>query len=390
LPVLEAAGLGDTEDTLLARSNWGYAAAKMGDFDTADVIYEVSLQRALQRYGKEGWPYVDAVNNLGVYYSIRSEWTKARDLLSSIEALTYHPPPGRLQDALTMRMNLANSFARTGALKETLKRTPKLVADFTALIGAEGNQTLVSRWFLGDTYKRLGQYENCAREYAALAELRTRISGPSHPLTVDVVSKTAMCRRLTGELERSRDYAQRATAALTINDDPPQRTTLRTVSTLANLLADQGDAAALEPSLVRMRKLMSALNLRGRDDRIYEAMLGAYQQLLRGAPAAALAQYEVARTEAATSMQNLAPEAYYAYLLALTAPGDAAATQLAKVRAMAAEQYAPDFQLFAALDYVESLNGGSPAAQQQALQALAAAYPVPVKRPLAPIWFGLM
>ena len=146
LPLLDAAGLGDAEDTLLARSNWGYAVAKTGDFDTAMAIYVESERRALKRYGNQSWPYADAVNNTGVYYSIRSEWAKARDLLASIEPLTHKPPPGRLQDALTMRMNLANSFARTGAMKEALKRMPKLVADFTALIGAEGNQTLVARW----------------------------------------------------------------------------------------------------------------------------------------------------------------------------------------------------------------------------------------------------
>ena len=107
-------------------------------------------------------------------------------------------------------MNLANSFARTGAMKEALKRMPKLVADFTALIGAEGNQTLVARWFLADNYKRLGQYKACADEYTGLADVRTRISGASHPLTVDVVSKVALCRRLTGEMALSRDYAARA------------------------------------------------------------------------------------------------------------------------------------------------------------------------------------
>ena len=393
LPVLDTAGLGDTEDTLIARANWGYAAAKSGDFDTAMSIHTESERRALARYGKESWAYADAVNNTGTYYTIRSEWVKARDLFASIEHITQKPPPGRLQDALTMRMNLANSFARTGAMRETLKRQPKLVADFTTLIGAEGNQTLVARWFLGDTYKRLGQYKNCADEYAGLAEVRTRISGASHPLTVDVVSKTAICRRQTGELDLSREYAARATAALTPSDEPPQRTTLRTVSTLANLVADRGDAATLDPMLARIRALMAALKLQGRDDRIYEAMLGAHRELLRGDPAAALVVCETAQREAPSSMQYLHPQAHYAYLLALAGKPDEAAAQLAKARALAVTQFDPGFQLFAALDYVESLIPGSDKATPQgraaALKALAAAYPVPVKLPLSPIWFGL-
>lgn len=393
LPLLDAAGLGDTEDTLIVRSNWGYALAKGGDFDAALPIYMETERRALARYGKDSWPYADAVNNTGTYYSIRSEWAKARDLFLSIEPQTLKPPPGRLQDALTMRMNLANSLARTGEMRETLKRQPKIVSDFTALIGAEGNQTLVARWFLGDTYKRLGQYQSCADEYTGLAEVRTRISGAAHPLTVDVVSKVAICRRQTGELGLSREYEQRALAALTNNDEPPQRTTLRTVSTLANLVADRGDVAALDPMLLRIRTLQAALKLQGRDDRIYEAMLGAHRELLRGDAAAALRSVENARRDAPTSMQYLHPEAHYAYVLTLAGKHSEATVQLAKVRALAAKQFDSGFQLYATLDYVESLIPDSPRATTQghaaALKALAAAYPVPVKLPLSPIWFGL-
>lgn len=391
--ILDAAGLGDAEDTLIARANWGYATAKSGDFDAAMLIHAESERRALARYGAQSWPYADAVNNSGTYYSIRSEWTKARDLFLAIEPLTLKPPPGRLQDSLTMRMNLANSLARTGELKESIKRMPQIIADFTSLIGAEGNQTLVSRWFLGDTYKRLGQFEACAREYTGLAEVRTRISGPKHPLTVDVVSKVAMCSRLTGDLATSADYAARATAALDPNDQPPQRTTLRIVSTLAALRDDAGDATTLDAMLARMRTLMSALNVQGRDDRIYEAMLGAHRELLRDDKAAALAVYDKARREAPVSMQNLHPEAYYAYLLALAGRFDEAGLQLDKARALAVTRFDPDFQLFAALDYVESLIPGSaqatPAGRAAALQNLAAAYPVPVQLPLSPLWFGL-
>jgi serine/threonine protein kinase len=390
MPVLDSAGQGDNEKTLIHRSNWAYCLAKAGAFEAADIVVRETEQRALSRHGDKSWAYADAVNGRGTIYSIQSNWRKAQEAFESVEEIAKHPPPGRLQDALTMRMNLANSYARNGAMKEALKRQPQLVADYTALISAEGNQTLVARWFLADVYKRLGQFEDCAREYTSLAEARTRISGPLHPLTVDVVSKVAMCRRLTGDLEVSRDYAARATQALTANDEPPQRTVLRVVSTLANLVADSGDAKMLAPMLERMRKLMAALNLQSRDDRIYEAMLGAYERLLRATPNAALAQYEIARSEAPTSMQYLAPEAYYAYLLALAGQAEAARAQLAKVRALAATQYAPDFQLFAALDYVESLVGGTPATRRRAEQRLAAAYPVPVKLPLSPLWFGLM
>ncbi len=390
IPALEASGETTSEAVLIARGYWAYCLGKTAKFDEADAILEETRKRALATHGEKSWVYTDAVNAAATVRTIRSDWAGARTLLASIEPQTLNPPEGHRQDALTMRLNLTNTFARTGALDEALKRQPQIVKDYTDLLTAEGNQTLAARWFLADTYKRVGQFENCAKEYTALAEARTRISGPEHPLTVDVVSKVAMCRRLTGEMDLSRDYAARAAAALTPNDEPPQRTTLRVVSTLANLVADTGDVAKLEPMLARMQKLMTALKVQGRDDRIYEAMLGAHLLVLRGKPADALAHYELARSEAATSMQNLAPEAYYAYLLTLSGQPQAAAAQLAKARKLGAAQYQPDFQLFAALDYVESLGSSAALTQSAALEKLAAAYPVPVKLPLSPLWFGLM
>ncbi len=393
IPVLEAAGEPDTETMILARGYWAYSLGKTGKFDEADALNTATRERALAAHGAQSWAYLDTINSAATVATMKSDWMLARQLLTSVEPLLLKPPEGYRQDALTIRFNLANTLARTGALQEALQRQETLVKDYADLITAEGNQTLVARWFLADTYKRVGRFEDCLREYHALAEARTRISGPAHPLTVDVVSKVAMCSRLIGDIATSRDYATRAAAALDSNDESPQRTTLRVVSTLAALESDAGDVAALEPMLARIQRLIAALKLQGRDDRIYEAMLGAHQQLLRSDPAAALAGYETARSEAAVSMQNLHPEAYYAYLLALAGKSAEAGAQLAKVREMAAKRYAPGFQLFAALDYVESLIPGSPLATPQGraatLKALGAAYPVPVKLPLSPLWFGL-
>jgi len=125
---------------------------------------------------------------------------------------------------------------------------------------------------------------------------------------------------------------------------------------------------------------------------LQQGQVGAQLALLQNDPQGALAHYEQARSEAPLSMQYLAPQAYYAYVLALAGNPAAASAQLAKVRTQAADQFEPEFQLFAALDYVESLIPGSPRATPQgraeALKALAAAYPVPVKLPLSPLWFG--
>lgn len=390
LRVLDAAGEPDDLEKIIARGYWMYSLGKTGHFDDAEAVARDTVERATRVHGTQSWAYADAINSMATVASMQSQWARTRQLLESIEPLLLHPPEGYRQDALNMRMNLTNSYARTGALKEAMQRQPQLVQDLSDLIGKDGNQTLVMRWFLADTYKRLGDFKTCAAEYTDLAEARTRISGPRHPLTVDVVSKVAMCRRLTGEMATSRDYAARATEALNPSDEPPQRTTLRVVSTLAALVADAGDAATLAPMLARMRKVMAALNVQDKDDRIYEAMLGAHFELLRGNPAAALAGYETARREAAVPMQNLHPEAYYGYLLALNGQRDAARAQVAKARAVAAERYAPDFQLFAAFDYVDHLIDGRAADDPALLRPLAAAYPVAVKLPLSPLWFGLM
>jgi serine/threonine protein kinase len=390
VPALEAAGLGASEDVILGRNLWAYALAKQGDFERADRIIAETRARVLSVYGDTHWLYVETVNDTATLATIRGDWNTARTLLESIRTLMLTPPVGHRQDALTMRLNLANILARTGSLDASLAMLSPVVRDYTDLLSADANQTLVARWFLADTLKRTGQYAACAEEYKALAEARQRISGETHPLTVDVISKVAMCERLLGHRDQSRVWAQRARAALPASDDPPQRTVLRIASTLSALALDDGDAQVGVPLLERIDRLLSALHLETRDDMVWSAILHAYQQLRLGDAAAALREYESARTRAPAPMQTLTPLAYHAYLLALAGNMPAARTQLAAARSAASEHLPDTHPIALTLNYVATLIDGDATARAAALSALQGPFGLAPTLPLSPFWFGLI
>lgn len=390
IPTLEASGEGLAEDTILARNLWAYSLAKQGDFDDADRVIGETRRKVLSAYGTSHWLYVETINDTATMATIRGDWQTARTLLSSIRTQMLRPPTGHRQDALTMRLNLANIYSRTGAPDEALAMLRPVVSDYTDLLSADANQTLVARWFLADTYKRTGQYAACVDEYKALAETRTRISGARHPLTVDVISKVAMCERLLGDRVQSRVYADRAFAALPSSDDPPQRTVLRISSTLAALALDDGDKERGLPLLARVQRLIDALNLQTRDDMVWYEVLHAYQLAEQDQSEQALHDYEAARLRAPAAMGTLTPDAYYAYLLVLAGHKDEARAQLAAVRASAAAHVPATHPIFASLDYVEALLGNSEAGRQAALAAMKARGNTAPTLPLSPFWFGLI
>lgn len=390
IPALEAAGEGLAEDTILARNLWAYSQAKQGDFEDADRIIAETRERVTKAFGKSHWLYVETINDTATLATIRGDWDAARTLLSSIQEQMLRPPTGHRQDALTMRLNLANIYSRTGAPDQALAMLRPVVHDYTDLLSSDANQTLVARWFLADTLKRTGQYAACADEYKLLAEARTRISGAQHPLTIDVVSKLAMCERLLGDREQSRVDADRAAAALPDSDDPPQRTVLRIASTLAALSLDDGNLERGLPLLNRVHKLIDALNLQTRDDMVWYEVLHAYHQSMQGNPAAALRDYEAARLRAPAAMQTITPDAYYAYLLALAGRRDDARQQLAAARSHASTRFAASHLIFATLDYVEALLGDSESARNAALANMQARGATAPTLPLSPFWFGLI
>ncbi|HET8883256.1 MAG TPA: protein kinase [Solimonas sp.] len=390
IPTLERAGEALAESTILARNLWAYSLAKQGDFDDADRVIGETRTRVLTAFGTSHWLYVETINDTATLATIRGDWQTARTLLTSIRQQMLRPPTGHRQDALTMRLNLANIYARTGAPGEALEMLRPVVHDYTDLLSSDANQTLVARWFLADTLKRTGQYAACADEYKSLAEARTRISGARHPLTVDVISKVAMCERLRGDRVQSRLHADRAIAALPASDDPPQRTVLRIASTLAALALDDGDTARGLPLLARVRHLIDALNLQTRDDRVWYEVLHAYTQTTHGEVQQALHDYEDARQRAPAAMSTITPDAYYAYLLALAGHRDAARQQLATARANAASRFPATHLIFASLDYVDAMLADSDAARHRALATMKTRGATTPTLPLSPFWFGLI
>lgn len=390
IPVLERAGESLAEHTILARNLWAYSLAKQGDFDAADRIIGETRARVLGAFGTSHWLYVETINDTATLATIRGDWQTARTLLTTIREQMLRPPTGHRQDALTMRLNLANIYARTGLPDEALAMLRPVVRDYTDLLSSDANQTLVARWFLADTLKRTGQYAACADEYKALAETRTRISGAQHPLTIDVLSKLAMCERLLGRREQSRRYAERAAAALPASDDPPQRTVLRISSTLAALALDDGDLDHGLPLLARVHRLIEALNLQTRDDMVWYEILHAYHLALQREPEQALRDYEAARMRAPEAMRTTTPDAYYAYLLMLAGHRDEARRQLDAARASAAARLPSTHLIFATFDYLDAQLSGSTGAARAALDLMHKRAATAPSLPLSPFWFGLI
>lgn len=389
--ILEAAGQLTREDVILSRNLWAYSLAKQGNFERADAVIAATLQRVRRTLGEQHWLYVETINDTATLATIRGEWASARELLGSIRQQMLTPPQGHRQDALTMRLNLANAFSRTGAIDDALSILRPVVADYTALLGADANQTLVARWFLADTLKRSGRYDECVSEYAALAGQRKRISGERHVLTVDVIAKQAMCERLLGHDQQSRALARQAASLLTESDDPPQRTVLRIASTLAALAFDGGNVAAAKPLLARVGHLLDALNLGGRDDMIWFAVMTSQAQLLAGSPEAALAGFRAAHDRAPTSMDSVVPAAWLAYLLALNGQRDAAEAQVLKLRPLVDAKLGTSHWLHRSLDYVDALAAGDVPRQTRSLERLGdRPTPPAISLPLSPIWFGLI
>lgn len=389
IEALEAAGQGLSKDVILGRNYWAYAMGKTGAMTQAEAVMAENRTRAEKAFGMQDWVYAEVINDTATLATQRSDWNSARSLLASIEPLVLHPPQGHAQDALTMRLNFANTLSRTGDAAGAALRLPAIISDYQALLGAEANQVLVARWFLADTLKRTGQFGACADEYANLAPVRARVSGEQHPLTMDIYSKLAICQRLQGDLVGSRASAARAAAALPASDDPPQRTVYRTLVSLTALALDDGDTAQGRAHLARSTALMRALQLESRDDGAWTHLFGIYDALLRQRPDDALQRLRHAQTVAPEPMQATPALAYAAYVFALAGEREAGRQALQHARNALSRLPQPE-RAATALEFVEALIDQDRDRQRAALQALDALGPVPLRQPLSPFWFGMI
>ncbi len=385
LPILEVADGEVSDVVIIGKTNLAAALQKQGKLAEIAPIITPLREQVLQRLGNKSWMFAEVENVRAVLAGARNDLNEERAILLAIEPLFLSPPPGKLGDALTMRANLAVSYARAGQLSESVARLDSIITDSSAYLGFEADRTMVTRYFAAEMTRQLARYSDCAKQYAELAATRERITGAKHPLTVDVLSKAAMCYQFSGQTEKATDYMTKALAALPASDNPPQRTVARTLMALAQVALDQKvDATTM---ITRGLQLTKALNLAP------EAAEVIVLTALQANAAAQSGNIQAAAQQMDMLVKNprlaTIPSArtMRAYLLAISGQIEAARVEVTEVRALMKLRFPDAKHISAVLDYVDALTG--PAAQQPAaLDQLAKATGRTPKLPLSAGWFG--
>ena len=385
LPILEKADGEVSDIVILGKCSLAAALQKQGKLAEIALIITPLRERVIQQRGDKSWAFAEIENVRAVLASARNDLSDERAILLAIEPLFLNPPPGKLGDALSMRGNLAVSYARGGQLSESLSRLDGVITGLSAHLGFEADRTMVMRYFAAEMTRQLARYPECAKQYAELAATRERITGPKHPLTVDVLSKAAMCFQFSGQSEKAADYMAKALAALPANDDPPQRTVARTLMALSQVALDQRvDATAM---IARGLQLTRALNLA--PDAAEVIVLTAIQA--NAAAQSGNTQGAAQQMDTLVKNPRLAtiPSArtMRAYLLAINGQTEAARAEAIEARAVIKARFPEAKHISAVLDYVDALTG--PAAQHPAaLNQLAKATGRTPRLPLSAGWFG--
>ncbi|APV48985.1 hypothetical protein BWI17_04395 [Betaproteobacteria bacterium GR16-43] len=390
LPIVEAADGPVSEPVAIGKVNLTFAQCKVEPNEACLAIAEKLAEDVRSRLGDTHWLYVEAQNGRATGLSVIGRWREVPGVLRPLEPLLLVPPPGKVVSALTIRGNLAISIYRSGDLVGAATRLGPLTEDLEKVLGPEANQTLVHRWYLAEFQRQRGEYRDCQAQNARLVEIRSRTSGPEHALTIDVLSKAAICARAANDAAAAKGYFDRAIAALPEKDVPPQRSVLRALVGLANVAIDAGDLPKATALLDRSMALVTALKLESGDEWL---MLSALRATVRSATdatgAATQLSADFATPTGARTAGSHALRGIFAYLLALSGQPDRAREESAAARKLAAARIPATHPYFAVLDYVDAIASGDPAKKAAALAALEKAIHRPATLPLAPLWFTL-
>lgn len=365
-----------------------YTYQKQGRYAEVDAILNRLRDVVVERLGEKHWLFAEVENGRSVSAAAQRRLQEAQDILLRIEPLLKSPPAGGRTQALQIRANLAISRGQTGNLADGSARLEQVINELSDHLGPEAELTLKTGWFAGEFLRLDGRFAKCAERYARLAEVRARVSGETHPLTVDVFSKAALCAQLAGNEKQSADFSKRALASLPASDDPPQRTVMRTLLQLQLLALDRGDDTPEMQMVERARTLMRTLNIPAAAPETFwlaavDACIAARAHNVK----AGLHSMDI--LAAGANYQNVVPaRMLHAYLLALDGQGDAATAEMMEVRRLALVRYANlEHPMHRTIDYLDNLISGreTPSA---ALRELEARSGRKVILPLAPIWFG--
>lgn len=392
LAVLEPIDGAASESIVIGKINLAYAMQKQGKYAEVEALIMPVRAAIIAQRGEKDWLFAEIENARAVLYSAQGKVKDEQATLLNIEPLLYSPPPNKRSDALTIRNNLAISLGRSGNLPESIRRTDGVLEGFASHIGPEAELTMKVHWFAGDLRRQAGRYAECASQYEKLATLRVKVSGETHPLTVDVFSKLASCAQLAGNEVLAGKYLARALAALPASDTPPQRTVLRTLMTLQFVALDRSEAQEAPAMLPRAKALAAALNLaQATPENMWMIAVGASAASRAGDSKAALGTMDdiVAKVPAFANVPSV--RAWRAYLMMLDGQFERAKADMQEVRKLVKLRYPDEHPLHIVLDYVDALaaRSGDATAAIAAHQLLEKTAGRKARLPLAPNWFGL-
>ena len=387
LDTLERVEGGTSEATVLGKINLAYAYQKQGNFALIAPLIAPVREAILRDLGDQHWLYAEIENTRAVAASAQGASREEIEALLAIEPLLQKPPVGKRSDALTIRANLAVAMVRGGRLAEALPRMDAIVNELTEFLGPDAERTLKTLWFAGEFLREAGRYADCAERYETLAERRVRVSGAASPLTVDAITKVAVCAQLSGDQTRATALAQRALALLPASDQPPQRTVLRTLLSLQMVMLDGASAAQAIALLPRTQALAAALSLPPNSREFF--WLAAIEACAAARAGDVSAALQVMAKLAASAAYKGSPSARLlnAYLLALNDQIPAARAELTEARALATARFPSEHIIFHSIAHTEAMLD-VPREPDRARAALEARVQRPVQTPLAPLWFG--
>ena len=385
--VLERVDGSASDSTVLGKLHLAYAYQKQGKFALIAPLITPARDAVLRELGDKHWLYAEIENSRATAASAQGAALEEIAVLLAIEPLLKQPPVGKRSDALTIRANLAVALVRNGRMNEALPRLDAVLAELNDFLGPDAERTLKTMWFSGEFLRQAGRYADCATRYETLAERRARVSGANHPLTVDALAKVAVCAQLSGDPARAVANAERALALLPTSDQPPQRTTLRTLLSLHMAMLDSSAAVSVQGLLTRTQALATALALTANSPEFFWLVATEANVTARaGNVAGALRLME--KFSSSTTYRGSAPARLLnAYLLALNEQLPAARAELAEARALATARYPEPHVIFHTVAYVEALLD-APREADRARAALEARVQRTVRTPLAPLWFG--
>ncbi len=388
LGVIERVDGAANDSTVLGKINLAYAYQKQGKFALIAPLIVPTRDAIVRELGDKHWLYAEVENSRAVAAAAQGASRDEMEIQLAIEPLLKNPPLGKRSDALTIRANLAIAMLRNGRLVDAQPRMDEVIRELTEFLGPDAERTLKTMWFSGEFLRQGGRYVECAARYETLVERRVRVSGATHPLTVDALAKVAVCAQLSGDLARAARYTERALALLPSSDQPPQRTTLRSLLSLHMVVLDNPMIAPSANVLPRAQTLATALAITPNSAEFFWLSASEACTLARaGNVVAALRVVERLSTSAQSYQGSASARLLNAYLLAINGQTAEASTELVEARALATTRYPGPHIIFDTIAHIEALLV-APSESDTARAALRARTKRPIQTPLAPLWFG--